>query len=34
MDGIVGSTTKIALYNEKKFKGIPHISTVSNVNAP
>jgi hypothetical protein len=26
MDGVVGSTTKIALYNEKKFKGIPHIS--------
>jgi hypothetical protein len=34
MDGIVGSTTKIALYNEKKFKDIPHISTVSGSNAP
>ena len=32
MDGVVGSTTKIALYNEKKFKGIPHISTFSNSN--
>jgi len=34
MDGVVGSTTKIALYNEKKFKGIPHISTFSNSNIP
>jgi general secretion pathway protein A len=34
MDGVVGSTTKIALYNEKKFKGIPHISTSSNSNFP
>ena len=25
IDGIVGSTTKIALYNEKKILGIPHI---------
>jgi general secretion pathway protein A len=29
VDGVVGSTTKIALYNEKKFKGIPHISKFS-----
>jgi len=34
VDGVVGSTTKIALYNEKNFKGIPHISTVSNSNIP
>ena len=34
MDGVVGSTTKIALYNEKNFKGIPHISTFSNSNIP
>lgn len=34
MDGVVGSTTKIALYNEKKIKGIPHISTFSNSNIP
>jgi len=34
MDGVVGSTTKIALYNEKNFKGIPHISTSSNSNFP
>ena len=34
MDGVVGSTTKIALYNEKKFKGIPHISRVSDSNIP
>jgi hypothetical protein len=34
MDGVVGSTTKIALYNEKKFKGIPHISRVSDSNNP
>jgi hypothetical protein len=33
-DGVVGSTTKIALYNEKKFKGIPHISTFSNFKIP
>jgi peptidoglycan hydrolase-like protein with peptidoglycan-binding domain len=26
IDGVVGSTTKIALYNEKKILGIPHIS--------
>jgi general secretion pathway protein A len=32
VDGAVGSTTKIALYNEKNFKGIPHISTFSNSN--
>jgi len=31
VDGVVGSTTKIALYNEKKFKGIPHISKFSNI---
>ena len=30
VDGVVGSTTKIALYNEKNFKGIPHISKFSN----
>jgi len=34
MDGVVGSTTKIALYNEKNFEGIPHISTFSNSNIP
>ena len=34
MDGVVGSTTKIALYNEKKFKEIPHISGSSNSNIP
>jgi general secretion pathway protein A len=34
MDGVVGSTTKIALYNEKNFKGIPHISTFSNSTIP
>jgi general secretion pathway protein A len=34
MDGVVGSTTKIALYNEKKFKGIPHISRFSNSTIP
>ena len=34
MDGVVGSTTKIALYNEKKFKGIPHISRFSNSTVP
>jgi general secretion pathway protein A len=33
-DGVVGSTTKIALYNEKNFKGIPHISKFSNSNIP
>jgi general secretion pathway protein A len=33
-DGVVGSTTKIALYNEKKFKEIPHISRFSNSNIP
>jgi hypothetical protein len=32
VDGVVGSTTKIALYNEKKFKGIPHISQFSTSN--
>jgi len=32
VDGVVGSTTKIALYNEKNFKGIPHISSFSNSN--
>ncbi|MGD2028955.1 MAG: AAA family ATPase [Desulfobacterales bacterium] len=31
VDGVVGSTTKIALYNEKKFKGIPYISKFSNI---
>jgi general secretion pathway protein A len=34
MDGVVGSTTKIALYNEKKFKGIPHISRFSDSTIP
>ena len=34
MDGVVGSTTKIALYNEKKIKGIPHISKSSNSKIP
>lgn len=34
MDGVVGSTTKIALYNEKKFKEIPHISKRSDSNIP
>jgi len=34
MDGVVGSTTKIALYNEKKIKGIPHISRFSNSTIP
>jgi len=34
MDGVVGSTTKIALYNEKNFKGIPHISRFSNSTIP
>jgi len=34
MDGVVGSTTKIALYNEKNFKGIPHISKFSNSHIP
>ncbi len=29
VDGVVGSTTKIALYNEKNFNGIPHISKFS-----
>ena len=26
IDGVVGSTTKIALYNEKNLLGIPHIT--------
>jgi len=34
MDGVVGSTTKIALYNEKKIKGIPHISRFSDSTIP
>jgi len=34
VDGVVGSTTKIALYNEKKFKEIPHISKRSDSNIP
>jgi general secretion pathway protein A len=34
MDGVVGSTTKIALYNEKNFKGIPHISRFSDSTIP
>jgi hypothetical protein len=30
VDGVVGSTTKIALYNEKNLEGIPHITKSSN----
>ncbi len=30
VDGVVGSTTKIALYNEKNLEGVPHITKPSN----
>ena len=29
IDGAVGSTTKIALYNEKYFSQLPHITTLN-----
>ena len=29
VDGLVGSTTKIVLYNEKNFADLPHITNLS-----